>query len=142
MEKLLNYDIIIDIEMITNISGGNRIFEIEFFTADHLHFKMVFEDVWDMRYAIENGCIDRFVEFRKTLDADIIDNGTYIVENSEYIKCFERQASGTLPTKLLTDFIVCDSTDTVIEVLSTTFPKLIKLDRTPASTTNPSSTIS
>ena len=128
MEKLLNYDIIIDIEMITKLSGANRIFEVEFLTADHRHLKMIFEDVWDLRYAIENGYIDRFVEFRKNLDSHLINNSTYIVENSEYIKYFENQSSGTLPTELLTDYIVCDTTDTVIEILSTLPPKLIAID--------------
>ena len=128
MEKLLNYDIIIDIEMITKLSGANRIFEVEFLAADHRHLKMIFEDVWDLRYAIENGYIDRFVEFRKNLDSHLIDNSTYIVENSEYIKYFENQSSGTLPTELITDYIVCDTTDTAIEILSTLPPKLIAID--------------
>ena len=41
-----------------------------------------------------------------------------IVNNSEYVKYFEAQSSGTRPTDYLTEYIVYDKTDTVISVLS------------------------
>ena len=117
MEKLKNCDIIIDIEIIENISGGDQAFEIVFVTKEKEKYKIVFDFVWDMRYSIENASIERFCEFRKCLPDGIIDNGIYIVEESEYIKYFEHQVSGTRPVDELKHYILCDRVDTTLDIL-------------------------
>jgi len=117
MQRLRNCQFIIDIEMIENISGANQVFEIIFTTTDKEVYKFIFTHVWDMRCSIENASIDRFCEFRKNTPVGTVDNGVYIVENSEYIKYFDSEASGTLPAEDLTHYILCDRIDTVVDIL-------------------------
>jgi hypothetical protein len=82
-----------------------------------------------MRYSIENASIDRFCEFRKCLPEGIIENGIYIVENSEYIKYFENQVSGTRPVDELKHYIFCDNIDTILDVLTEKKPTFVELPR-------------
>ena len=127
MECLKNCSIIIDIEIIENISGANRYFEIVFLAKDKTKSKIIFDCVWDMRYSIENGCIDRFCQFRKCLTEGLIDNSIYIVENSEYIKYFGNQVSGTYPIDEIKDYIMVDAVDAVLEILTIKEPVLERL---------------
>lgn len=117
MEKLTNCNLILDIEIIESVSGGNQSFEVVFFTTDKEKYKLIFELVWDMRYSVENASIERFCEFRKHLPDGIIDNGIYVVENSDYIKYFQYQVSETLPVDELKHYILCDRVDTTLDVL-------------------------
>ena len=124
MEKLVNCNIVIDIELIELISGGNQDFEVVFSTKDKERYKIVFTFVWDMRYTIENGCIDRFYRFER----DCRQNSSIVsVENSSYIKYFEQQVSGTRPIQDVKDYIIFDAIDTVLEVLTPVEPVLVKL---------------
>jgi hypothetical protein len=125
MESLLNCEIIIDIDVIENISGANQNFEIIFLTKDKARKKIILKLVWDMRYSIENASIDRFCEFRKRLPKGIIDNGVYIVKDSEYIKYFEHQISGTYPTDGLKHYIFIDNTDTILDILTLEKPVIL-----------------
>jgi len=118
METLANWENIIDIEIIENISGGNQYFEVVFLSHDKKKYKIILNDVWDMRYSIENASIDRFCEFRKRLPDGIVANGIYIVVNSEYKKYFELQVSGTRPTGELTHYLLVDVIDTVLDILT------------------------
>jgi hypothetical protein len=127
MERLINCNFIIDIELIENISGANQYFEILFTTEDKTKFKIIYKCVWDMRYSIENASIERFCQFRKYLTDGLIDNSAYVVENSEYIKYFEHQVSGTLPVNKLKHYIFSDSVDTTIDILSFEEPEIIKV---------------
>lgn len=127
MEKLKNGKIIINIDYIKNISGIAGYFEVELLTDDKIEYKMILNHAWDFRVSIENASIDRFCEFRKNLPDDIIENSIYIVENSEYIKYFENQVSGTRPIEFLSHYIICDKIDTTIDVLSEVDPILIKI---------------
>ena len=128
MEKLTNCEIIININLITKISGGDRCFEVIFLTADEEEYKITFGRVWDMRWSIENASIDRFCEFRKCLPEGIVENGIYLVENSKYIKYFEHQVSGTLPVDELKHFILSDNIDTTLDILTLEKPILTKID--------------
>ena len=129
MERLRNCEFIIDIEMIENISGADQYFEVIFSTTDKKKHKFIFKFVWDMRYAIENASIDRFCEFRKRLPEGIIDNGVYVVEDSDYIKYFEHQVSLTRPVDELTHYILCDRVDTTLDILvCKNKPVLVPLD--------------
>ena len=127
MENLKNCDIIIDIELIELVSGGNREFEILLATKDKGKYKIIFNFVWDLRYSIENASIDRFYHYRKCLSEGLIDNSVYMVENSEYIKYFENQVSGTCPVNELKHYVLCDSIDTVLDVLTVKTPTLVKI---------------
>jgi len=117
MEKLANCEFVIDIDMIENISGANQSFEVTFSTVNKKKYKFIFNFVYDMRYSVENASIDRFYELRKFLPEGIVDNGIYVVENSEYIKYFEHQVSGTLPIDEMTHYILCDRVDTILDIL-------------------------
>jgi len=125
MEKLVNWEITIDIEMIENISGANQHFEVLFTAKNKKQYKFILKDVWDMRYSIENASIERFSEFRKCLPTGIIDNGVYVVEDSEYIKYFEHQVSGTRPINELKHYIISDCVDTLLDVLTPEKPALV-----------------
>lgn len=124
METLINCNLILNIEMIENISGGNQYYEILITTEDKSKYKLVFDYVWDFRYSIENGYIDRFTKFHREAKEK---SSILLVENSEYIRYFEKQVSGTLPTEDIKNYILSDSVDTVIEVLTLKEPMLVKL---------------
>ena len=83
--------------------------------------------MWDLRYSIENGYIDRFCRFRENLLPDLIENSIYIVKNSKYTEYFGVQVSGTIPTDDIVDYLICDNIDTTVEVLALETPKLFKL---------------
>lgn len=128
LEKLTNYKYTLDIEWILNVCGGDQRFEVCFLSkTDRRKYKLIFDHVVDMRYSIENGYIERFYQFRKNLPEDIKENSIYVVENSKYIEFFIEQCSHTRDGILLTDYIVCDEIDTVLEFLSSEEPVLIKL---------------
>lgn len=124
MEKLINCEIIIDVECIEMIAGANQYFKIVFLTKDKLKFKIIFDFVWGMRYSIENGYIDRSSKF---LHAEKEKSSVLLVEDSEYTKYFENQASGTRPIDALKDYILFDAIDTVVEVLTIKEPTLIRV---------------
>ena len=124
MEKLVNCNIIIKIELIELISGGNQEFEVLFSTKDKEKYKITFNSVWDMRYSIENGYIDRFSKFSRNAKQE---SSVLMVENSEYIKYFEKQVSGTRPINNLKNYILSDTVDTVIEILTVSEPKFVKV---------------
>lgn len=128
LEKLVNYRYTLDIQEIYNICGDNRKFEVMFISkTDGCRYKLIFDDVFDMRYSIENGFIGRFYQFKKNLPKKIKVNSIYVVKKSEYIKFFHEQSDHTLETASLKDYIVCDEIDTVLEILSSEDPVLIKL---------------
>ena len=128
MENLKNFDMIIHIDLIKSISGGNQEFEVLFLTKDKEQYKLVFDFVWDIRYSIENASIERFCRYRERLPEEIIDNSVYMVEDSEYIKYFKKQVDGTVPTDELKHYVISDSIDTTLDVLTTKAPTLVKID--------------
>lgn len=128
MEQLTNCEFILDIELIKSISGGNQVFSIDFVCTDSKKYRLVFDPVWDLRYFIEDGYIDRFCQFRENLPDNIIDNGIYIVENSDYTKYFQFQASGIYDDVCIMHYLISDKIDTGVEVLTLNPPKLIPLD--------------
>lgn len=128
MERLTNCETIMDIETIDSISGANEFFEVLFTAKDKAKYKIVLERVWDMRYSIENASIDRFIQFRSHSSECLINNSFYLVENSEYIRYFETQISGTYPTDELKHYIFVDFTDTTLDVLTLKKPMLVKID--------------
>jgi len=126
MEKLVNCDIIIDIECIEMISGANQKFEILFVTKDKKKYKIIFDFVWDMRYSIENGYIDRFSKFIRNANKE---SNVLMVENSEYVEYFKKQVSGTRPVDDIKNYILFDAIDTVVEILTIREPILIEIQK-------------
>ncbi|MBD5470023.1 MAG: hypothetical protein HDR19_02585 [Lachnospiraceae bacterium] len=124
MEILVNCNIMIDIEMIDNIQGGNQSYEIFFSSKDKSKYKIVFDSVWDLRCSIENAYIDRFSKFCHNEEQE---SSVLLIQNSDYIQYFEKQVSGTRPVSGLKDYILFDSVDTVMEILTLKEPILVKL---------------
>lgn len=124
MEKLVNCNIIIDIESIDKISGGNQTYEIFFSTKDKIKYKIVFNFVWEFRCSIENAYIDRFSNICHGEDKK---SSIYLIQKSNSIKKIEIQLSGTRPIDELKNYILFDTVDTVIEVLTLRTPMLIKI---------------
>ena len=127
MAKLSNCDVLLDIESIELVSGGNQCFEILFVTKNNEKHKMVFDAVWDMRCSIENASIERFCQFRECLPNGLLDNSIYIIEDSEYVKYFEKQVSGTRCVGNLKHYILYDRVDTVLDILTTEEPRLTRI---------------
>ena len=124
MERLINCNIVVVIEKIEKISGGNQFFEIYFETPNKTKYKIIFDFVWDIRSSIENAYIERASKF---FHAEREKSSILMIENSNYIKYFEEQVSGTRPVKEIKDYIISDSVDTVIEVLTINEPVLVKI---------------
>lgn len=124
MEKLVNCNIFVDIEIIDKISGGNQFYEVFFSTTDKINYKLVFDFVWDYRCAIENAYIDRFSKFCHNVEKE---SSVLMIENSDYVKYFQEQVSGTLPVDKVRDYLLFDTVDTVIEVLAVKEPVLVKI---------------
>ena len=127
MEYLTNSNLLINIDLIEKITGANRFFEVFYCTEDKEKHKIILNDVWDMRYSIENASIDRFYEFRKHLPEGIIENSFYIVMNSQYIDYFENQVSGTYPINSLKHYLFTDNVDTILDVLAIEEPIFVKI---------------
>ena len=125
MERLTNYEIVMDIEWIKNITGADQYFEIIFSTKDRKEYKIIFERVWDMRWSIENASIARWYDLRSCLPERIVDSSIYVIEDSEYIRYFEQQVMGTRPIDELKHYIISDTTDTTLDILAVKKPVLV-----------------
>ena len=77
-----------------------------------------------MRCSIENAYIDRFSKFCHNEEQE---SSVLLIQNSDYIQYFEKQVSGTRPVSGLKDYILSDSVDTVMEILTLKEPILVKL---------------
>ena len=128
MERLTNCNFNPDIWSIEYILGSYERFEIIFYTKNKEKYKIVFNHVWDMRYSIENASIERFYQFRKHLKEGIKESSVYLVEDSEYIKYFEKQVSGTRPIDEIKHYIVSDEIDTILDILTVDEPQLEKCE--------------
>lgn len=124
MESLVNCDIVIDIESIDKVLGGNQLYEILFTTINQMKYKIVFDFVWDFRCSIENAYIERCSKFCHNEKEK---SSILLIQNSNYVTYFEEQVSGTRPIDELKDFILFDRVDTIIEVLTLKEPVLIKM---------------
>lgn len=129
MEKWHAYEKIkLKIEIVDYFIGGNQEIKIYLTDKDKNKWLLYFDFVWDFRFAIENAFIDRCALMRQHKDTWIEDSSIYEVENSEYIKYFENQVSGTLPIKNLKHYLIFDVIDTGLEILSSEEPILSRLD--------------
>ena len=124
MEKLENCNIVIDIESIDKVSGGNQFYEIFFVSSQRIKYKLIFDFVWDLRCSIENAYLERASKFCHNEKEK---SSVLIVKDSDYVKYFEEQVSGTRPINEIKNYILFDSVDTVIEVLTSKEPVLMKI---------------
>lgn len=123
MEKLVNCSIFLDIECIDKIIAGNQVYEVFITSTNREKYKIVFDFVWDFRCSIENAYLERASNFYHNEEQK---SSILLVENSEYIKYFKEQVSGTRPISELKNYIIFDRVDTIIEVLTIKEPLLIK----------------
>ena len=126
MEKWITYQKVkIQIELIDYFVGGNQELKVFFTDKEKNKWILYFDLVWDFRYAIENAFIDRCYHMEQNKTRTVY-SSIYIVEDSEYIKYFENQISGSLPTDELKHFLIFDEIDTGLEILTTKEPVLYK----------------
>ena len=112
MEKLVNCSIFLDIECIDKIIAGNQVYEVFITSTNREKYKIVFDFVWDFRCSIENAYLERASNFYHNEEQK---SSILLVENSEYIKYFKEQVSGTRPISELKNYIIFDRVDTIIE---------------------------
>ena len=124
MESLENCGIIVDIECIDKILAGNQMCEVFFTSTNKIKYKIIFDFVWDFRCSIENAYIDRFSKF---CHEEKKKSSILIINNSNYIKYFEEQVSGTLPISELKNYILFDAVDTIVELLTLKEPVLMEI---------------
>ena len=96
-----------------------------FFTSTNkIKYKIIFDFVWDFRCTIENAYIDRSSKFchKENKKSSIL-----VINNSNYIKYFEEQVSGTLPISELKNYILFDAVDTIVELLTLKEPVLMEI---------------
>lgn len=124
METLVNCDIVIDIESIDKIVGGNQLYEVFFTATNKIKYRIVFDFVWDFRCSIENAYIERSSKFCHNEKEK---SSILLIQNSNYVKYFEKQISGTRPIDELKNYILFDCVDTIIELLTLKEPVLIKI---------------
>ena len=124
METWIGYDKLdVDIEWIQQFCGGDGECSLFFVDSSGQKGKLHFPCIYDFRYAIENAFISRYADVSREKGT-----GFNIVEDSEYIKYFEYQVSGTRPIDDIKHYAIFDAMDTGIEVLATREPVLTWLD--------------
>lgn len=125
MEKTINTEIILNITKIKRITveDGKSIVLVD--SKEYGVVEIIFENVWDCRYTIENGIIDRGASI---VHEEKVKNSIYEVKESRYIDYFEKQVSGTRPIDMLKDYILYDEIETVFEVLTNDKPHLRKIE--------------
>lgn len=123
MEKLINTNLVIHINYIKSIKISDERCVIYADSVDFGAIKILFDDVWDCRYTIENGVIDRS---SKMLHCEEEKSSIYEVVDSQYIQYFMNQVSGTRPTSNLKDYIIFDDVENVFEILSINAPRMVQ----------------
>lgn len=124
MENSINCNIIVKIDSIDKLEGSNQNCEIYITTVGGGKAKIVFKQVWDCRFAIENAFMDRA---SKIVHHEHERSSVLLITGSKYIRYFEKEVSGTRPINRLKDYILFDNVDTVVEILSNEEPALIMM---------------
>ena len=108
MEKTINTEFILNITKIKKITveDGKSIVLVD--SKEYGIVEIIFENVWDCRYTIENGIIDRGTSI---IHEEKIKNSIYEVKESRYIDYFKKQVSGTRSIDKLKDYILYDEID-------------------------------
>lgn len=123
MEKIVNTNLVFHINVVKSIEIHDERCTVLVDTTEYGDAKLIFDDVWDCRFTIENGIIDRG---SKMIHCEETSSSIYEVQDSLYIDYFSNQVSGTRPITDLKDYILFDDVETVFEVLSIKEPYLEK----------------
>lgn len=123
VEEWVSYNQInLKIELIDRFEGGNQELRVYFTDTEKKKWVLYFDFIWDFRYSVENGFLNRNYS-RQTISS------VYTVENSKYIEYFEDQVCGTYSTMDFRHFIILDQIDTGLEILATKDPVLYSDDK-------------
>lgn len=123
MEKWIQYDKMA-------IDAGSSIEKISFekdqlvigVKKGSIEKNVIFEDIYAYKYSNESGIIDRVSK----VPVEILrKNKVFLVEESDYLKEYEFQSSGTRPMEEVRHFVLLDGIDTVVEVLAMSEPKIV-----------------
>lgn len=89
--------------------------------SDSTKRKIIFRNIYSYKYSNESGIIDRL----SAIPIEILKkNRIFQVDDSNFAKDYEFQASGTRPMKEVRHFVIMDAVDTVIEILSVGDPEI------------------
>ena len=131
MERLVNCNIDVHIEMIKSISGGAGEFEILFSTEygespTCKKYKLIFRMVRDLRWSTELMSVARGEQFLKRPEGHT-DNCIFIVENSRFITPLIDDLVGSKINKIK-HYFLHDWFDTVIDILALVEPELVEVE--------------
>ena len=124
MEKWISFDKInIRIKLIDSITirTCGEGCSINLMDNDKRKYVLTFDSIDDLRYAIENAFISRVSKVSREI---LESNSIFVVEESEYLKNFKYGVDGTIPIEDMKHFLIFDSIDTGIEILTNREPVL------------------
>lgn len=132
MEEMKSSGIVIDIERIIKIYGGEQYYYYEILVQDRNkeYYKIIFNSVRDIRVSDKQANLDRLSKMKMN---DRIKSSVVIVEPSEYARYVDKESSGTIPMGQTKDYLITDDAGCLIEILVADLgfvkdPKLIKVD--------------
>ena len=127
MEVLTNCGIVVEIENIINIVGGNQEFKILALTKDRGKIEICIDNVWSMQYSIENVNISRFCHYREYNELPPPYSSIMTVEESSYLAVVKKEIGETYPSENLKHYIIIDKVDTVLDIVALTEPKITSI---------------
>jgi hypothetical protein len=83
--------------------------------------------VWDLKYSVEDVQAGRFKELMEHSQADLAQSSIYAIEDSDYIRFFENEVSGTQPIEKIVHYVMTDAANTLLEFLTVREPVLARL---------------
>ena len=137
MERLVNCNIVTDIDEITHVSGGagERGYEVEILFSiggyeskpDYKSYKLTFGNVWEVRWSTEAASNCRFAQFPGPAPDGVTKNNIYIVKNSKRLAengDFLKHVSGDT----LRHYALWDNADSVMEILAGEELELVEVE--------------
>ncbi|WP_124101379.1 hypothetical protein [Ruminococcus sp. Marseille-P6503] len=121
---LLNYP---EIKTITSVKVLQREAKIYFDDFENNKYEIYFPNVFDFRQCVEAAFISRVFKLKSKSD---IKFSIYLVENSDWIINFIKSTDGVYGEDKddYKHFILFESTDTRIEVITNSLPQIFKLN--------------
>lgn len=132
MEQVIDSEFIYKILVIKEIVEIDRVFNILFETeteegnASGELYKITFNSPFEIRYSVEDMNRTRFSKLtaEKELESSI-----NIIKNSPYIKILDEYFIDTYPVNELIHYLITDSSDSVIDILTNEIPEIEKIDK-------------
>ncbi len=131
MEQVIDSEFIYKILVIKEIAEIDRVFNILFETeteegnASGELYKITFNSPFEVRYSVEDMNRTRFSEL---IAENELQSSINIIENSPYIKILDEYFVDTYPVNELIHYLITDSSDSVIDVLTNETPNIEKVD--------------